>query len=378
MKKNTIYIDFCDFRSVLDKNDNFIINTLRKYYHPVVTPDADFLFHSHFGLEHLSRPDCVRVFISIENVAPDFNVDDYAISSVNMSFGPRHLYLPTCFSLYCGFDANPVCTDFPALPPISREMASRRFCNYIYSHAGEVVKHGPGAKLRKQVCLALTDYLKVDCPGRSLHNMDAPELEPTTSSVYWNSTKWEFIRKYKFTIAIDSCSTHGYVTEKLTDAFIGNSVPIYWGNEGATAPFPKEAVINVADFATLDDLVAHVRRVNEDDELYLSMLAANPLRNGMNFDRQAEFEQFLCSIIEHGTRPYDKDAWHFSDANNLIAITEASSCADVWLKARLYGLVKHCCFGALKDRVMKSERINNYLYKVRKRMKLKGASSSKK
>ncbi len=368
MDKKTVLIDFCDFRRPFDKNDNFIINALRKHYKPIVTSDANFLFHSHFGLTHLKRPECVRIFTSIENVVPDFNIDDYAISSINLDFGHRHLYMPTCFSLYCGFDNNPHCSVFPVLPPLSEQMALRRFCNYIYSHGGEVIKHGPGASLRKRLCQALMAYRRVDCPGRSLHNMDDPDLQPTTPLEYWNSSKWTFISKYKFTIAFDSSSTRGYITEKLTDAFIGNSLPIYWGNEGSVAPFPANAVINAADFSSIDSLVEYIRKVDQDDNLYLSKLAANPLRNGMTFDRHDDFERFLCSIIERGTVPLDKDSWHFSDIYRLVSITEASGTLDVWLKAQFYRFAKHLCFGTLKQRIAKAEQINCYIHKNLKLM----------
>ena len=43
--------------------------------------------------------------------------------------------------------------------------------------------------------------------------------------------KLKIISNHKFNIAFENSSYPGYVTEKITDAFIANTIPIYWGDK---------------------------------------------------------------------------------------------------------------------------------------------------
>ena len=56
--------------------------------------DADFLFFSVFGHEHLAHPDTVKVAFSGENGAPEFSVCEYAMGFDPIVFGDRYLRLP--------------------------------------------------------------------------------------------------------------------------------------------------------------------------------------------------------------------------------------------------------------------------------------------
>lgn len=46
------------------------------------------------------------------------------------------------------------------------------------------------------------------------------------------------MRRYKFTIAFENQSYPGYVTEKIADALMAGTVPIYWG----ARMFPKNLI----------------------------------------------------------------------------------------------------------------------------------------
>lgn len=234
----------------------------------------------------------IKIFVSGENIFPNFNLCDYAVSCIDFSHGDRYLHLPPCYY----YDSSEL-EDIP-LPPLQADMAQRRFCSFIYSMAS----HDTGAVLRQEFCSKLMqNYKHVDCPGAVLHNMDATELSQRNSG-NWCETKIKFLSKYKFNIAFENSSTKGYITEKLTDAFKANVVPIYWGSEGQVAPFPKEAMICANDYPDLDALIARIKEVDENDEEYMRILAANPLRHGTTLNRLTELSDFFSSIIEHGTK----------------------------------------------------------------------------
>lgn len=334
MAKPTLNIAFADFWSGFNPQDNFITAALREHYELVLNEQhPDFLFFSNFGLRHLRYTDCVKIFYTGENLVPDFNQCDYALSACRMDFDGRNLYLPPCLI---------TCTAAPALPPVTPEMAHRPFCSFIYSQDSV----GEGSRRRKEFCRKLMDtYTRVDCPGRVLHNTDAPELAARGDVDNWNSSKIRYLGKFKFNIAFENSNAPGYITEKLSDCFLGNTVPIYRGSGGNPAPFPKEAMICADDYADDAALIARIKEVNENDELYLSLLAANPFRHGMSTDTRKLLADYLLPVLAKGNKPFDKDVWHFGDAARLSRMGQAAAPAALRLR-----YLWACLTGAPKER----------------------------
>lgn len=346
MEKPIIKIAYVDFFSAFDPERNVLADALREHFTPVIDEaHPDFLFHSCYGVRHLGYRDCVKIFQCEENLAPDLNQSDYAISSCRMECGGRNLYMPACFSVYRGGTSA-------ELPPVERGMARREFCSFIYSHA----KVGEGSVRRKEFCERLMrNYAHVACPGAVLHNMDAPELAARSDGANWNASKIRFLSRYKFNIAFENSNADGYITEKLTDCFLGNTVPIYYGAAGTPVPFPREAMIYANDYADEDALLARIREVNENDELYLAMLAANPLRHGMDFSPKRAIADYLESIIRRGNKPFEKDAWEFGDAARLHRLARGASPFALRLRYLLACLTgadrqrRHALKNALRD-----------------------------
>lgn len=188
-------------------------------------------------------------------------------------------------------------------------MEHRKFCSFIYSQQN----NGEGAILRRDFCRRLMKYAGIDCPGKGLHNMDREELTRRHADD-WHASKIRFLGQYKFNIAFENCNSHGYITEKLTDAFLANTIPIYWGSEGDLAPFPKDAVVLAQDYPDEESLVARIREINENDAEYLRILSANPFRNGFRIDKWEEFSNFLLSIAARSRkRPAQADPIGHSD-----------------------------------------------------------------
>ena len=55
--------------------------------------------------------------------------------------------------------------------------------------------------------------------------------------------KWEGLKDYRFTVAIENRSKDDYWTEKLADALLSYCVPFYWGAPNVTKYFPQESFI---------------------------------------------------------------------------------------------------------------------------------------
>lgn len=289
--------------------------------------DPDFLFCNTFSWRHFRYKRAVKIAYYEENIYPDFNEFDYAISCVNGIEHGRNLWLPLSF-LFA--DSTSVSQEVPA------NAAQRPFCSFIYSQDDS----GAYAPIRRDFCRALMEqYAHVDCPGRILHNVEAPELSARNAAGRWHDSKVAYLSKFKFNIAFENSNVPGYMTEKLIDPFAADTVPIYCGSFGKVAPFPKEAMICANDYPDFESLIARIREVNENDELYLEMLAKNPFRNGFKGEFKRRLAEFLLPIVEKGPHRVDKDAARQSDA---LRVQRVLTCGDGILRC-LYILIRMKC-----------------------------------
>ena len=59
---------------------------------------------------------------------------------------------------------------------------------------------------------------------------------------------------------------------EIVEAFAAGTIPIYWGDPRAAEDFNENAFVNCHNYETLDDIVARVKEIDENDKLCLSML----------------------------------------------------------------------------------------------------------
>ena len=252
MKK--IKIAFTDFWDVFDPEENFITDALKKHFEVEISPDPDFVFCSIFGRKHL-KYDCAKIFYTGENIAPDFNLVDYALGFPEMDFYDRYLRFPH-YILYPR--ACSMAVKKPDMP--DEQLLSRKFCNYVISNA-------VSAGERIIMIDKLQKYKELGSGGRFRNNVGGPVAD-----------KIDFAKDYKFSIAFENSGSRGYTTEKIMEAFASATVPIYWGNPDIAKEFNPDSFINCHDFESFDDVVDYVRKVDGDDDLYLSMVKAPIVR----------------------------------------------------------------------------------------------------
>ena len=102
---------------------------------------------------------------------------------------------------------------------------------------------------------------------------------PTGSDPGWTrtgaATKIDYLRDFRFTLAAENGAHPGYTTEKIVDAFLAGSVPIYWGDPLVDRDFNPAVFVNFADHATVSRTVEAVLDV-EADPAALARLRAEP------------------------------------------------------------------------------------------------------
>ncbi len=199
--KKLIKIKFVDFNEGATAV-KVLLQHLQDHYEVELSDSPDWLFYSVFGQEHLAYNDCVKIFFTGENQAPDFNLCDYAIGFEHLQFGDRYMRLPL-WMIYPD-DVQQMQAKHTG-PDIS---AKTDFCSFVYSNSN-------AAPARQQFYDALSAYKHINSGGKYLNNVGGPVKD-----------KLAFQSTHKFAIAFENTSHCGYTTEKLVQAFAAQTVPI--------------------------------------------------------------------------------------------------------------------------------------------------------
>ncbi len=92
---------------------------------------------------------------------------------------------------------------------------------------------------RALVVEEISKHLKVHCYGSSWQNFVTKKNENGNHNLIFESTESRFLdtdktidyyNKHMFTIILENCNATGYVSEKIYDAWMVSSIPIYYGN----------------------------------------------------------------------------------------------------------------------------------------------------
>jgi hypothetical protein len=282
----------------------------------ILSDDPQIVFYGCCGTEFLSYPQSVKVYLANEPVIPNFNDCDYAIGTMDLSFGERYFRQPPLTN----YGEYPYWEEINEPRVIPKDAERRKFCNFIYANA----KGGRGTELRIQFCRQLSKYKSVDCPGQVLNNMTdgledryrGGKLRSSKDfNMNWAREKLAFIEGYKFTIAFENTSLPGFTTEKLIHPLLARSVPIYWGNPQVTEYFNPRAFINCADYdGDFERVIHRIIELDQDREQYLDMLRQPPLRADFPFDWETELASFLSKNVERGCVPLEKNPIGFANA----------------------------------------------------------------
>lgn len=80
------------------------------------------------------------------------------------------------------------------------------------------------------------------------------------------ATKLETLSRYRFTYCYENArDITGYLTEKLFDALMAGSIPIYWGDPDVQQRVPFDCWIDRRQFASTAEVHEHLRAISADD-----------------------------------------------------------------------------------------------------------------
>jgi len=257
-----------------------ILPYIEERYEFELTTDygADYVFHSCMGYDVLKYSG-IRIFVTGENVSPNFNISDYAMAFDKMDFGDRYCWLPSIV-LRRNTYANLAAPRRAATEVITEKSG---FCAYVMSNTKN------SATERTRIFDLLSNYKPVHSGGKWRNNVGGPVAD-----------KIAFQSKYKFVIAFENSSSPGYLTEKFSEAALSNAIPIYWGDPDIGKIFNEKAFINCHNFDSLESVLEQVKLIDSNEELYLQMLSEDwfPQQEAPEDLGSDKFIQFLSHIFD--------------------------------------------------------------------------------
>jgi alpha(1,3/1,4) fucosyltransferase len=76
------------------------------------------------------------------------------------------------------------------------------------------------------------------------------------------NVKLDVLSKYTFSVCFENCRIEGYITEKIFDCFYAGCIPLYWGAPDVSNFIPKECLINVDDFGSLNEAIIFTQQLS--------------------------------------------------------------------------------------------------------------------
>ena len=261
---------------------------LSKYYQIEVCENAekaDYIICSCFApyYEYCKYPQ-VRIMFCGEPYIPDFNLIDYSICEYPVKLFDRNFYYPGCIDYKKHF--LKLTTE---RKPYGSDLLNRKqyFANFISSH--ESVD-----SIRGDFFKELSKYKRIESAGTYLNNM-----ENNWRVSFADESKTDFQKKCKFSLCFESAKHQGFVTEKITDAFYAETIPVYFGSEQVFEFFNKDAFIYCRDRDDFDRVIRQILELDSNDDKYIEMINQPILNPKFNVEKHfSDYERFLKHIFE--------------------------------------------------------------------------------
>ena len=251
-------VEFRDFWSGFDTRNNVFSNLFAELGDiEVVDSGGDLCLYSCFGASHRTFEGC-KVFVTGENRRPDFTNADFCIGFDHVA-DDRYLRYP----LWAWYG--------PAsqlLHPYGENITDQQteFCAFVVSN--------PESPIRNQIFKELSRHRHVNSAGRLFTN---DSLDGESRLGARSGSAVSYMQRFQFTIAAENTAFPGYTTEKLMQAFVAGSIPIYWGDPLVDYDFDPRSFVNFDDYGSVNGLVQAVLELAENPAAMDSMRAIAPM-----------------------------------------------------------------------------------------------------
>lgn len=167
----------------------------------------------------------------------------------------------------------------------------KKFCAFVVTN--------PCNPVRNDAFHWLSKYKRVDSAGRLFNNI-GDAIFAGLGGGGGELKKHEFLKQYKFCLAYENSSSQGYTTEKLLHAKVAGCIPIYWGDPKVERDFDTKGFIDARNIKTQEELIAAIKRIDENPSLYLQMFATPALDDYKRDLVRRTLGQIAFQLLKHG------------------------------------------------------------------------------
>jgi alpha(1,3/1,4) fucosyltransferase len=268
--------------------ENFISVILPKHFNVIIdNKNPDVLFHSIFGgMSQTPKYKCKKILLLGENYRPEKFGSNYSISFEPQSETNYRLPLWQIYLML-----KPELKELLYNKVQFEESEFKRFCSFVVSN--------PSNFIRNSVFSSLGAYRQVHSYGKYMTNN--LELQKYTENRYWRDGKLEYFNNvpHKFNIAFENTPSRWYITEKIMDAFLVGSIPIYNGANKIGEEFNEKAFINANKLQGWN-LIEKVKELDSNwdkfIEVYNEPVFTDEQKKKLE-DNLSGFEDWLTKII---------------------------------------------------------------------------------
>jgi len=263
---------------VTNKEETLYVKAIRKNYNIEWTNKPDYLLCGHFGYE-FSKYDCVKIFIPWEQIHPNLNAYDYAIVMITPYPNSKRI-----------FNAH-MCLNNIKMKESYDNIFTRDKFSYDdllqkQGFCSQLISNSYANPMRFDFFNRFATYKQIASGGKILNNIGGPVDD-----------KIEFIKKYKFTFAIENF--RGARSEKLPEAFGAHTIPIYWGDPDIGDEYNTKAFVNFHDYGSIEKVLERVVEIDNNDALYLQMMHEPAFLHPKTYEEHFnDLANFFVSIFE--------------------------------------------------------------------------------
>ena len=159
------------------------------------------------------------------------------------------------------------------------------------------IKHCRGSvEWRTNYLRELMEYIHVDQWGTCLKNTPGDFWK--TRKTDYEQTKLDFLKQnpYKFLVTFENYVEPDYISEKIYDAYLSRTIPIYYGHRTVFDLVPANTSLIYANDYSPKELAKLIEQIANNDTLYSQYFANWDLNKMRKLHQQYCVEHFICRI----------------------------------------------------------------------------------
>ena len=282
-KGKIILVDCVDFI----KNNKWCIGYLKEifknknYLFKLDSNNPDYVIYDVFGCEHTQPKfnNSIKIAYYSENIIPDFNEADYALSQAHLTYFDRYFKYPSFIwrlNILRNYNIEKIRKEVLNSP------IRTKFCAAVISNNRSY------AYFRINFIKILNNYKKVDTGGLSFNNINGKV-----------DNKIEFLSSYKFSIAMENSEGDGYISEKIIESLLSGTIPIYYGDYMIDEFINPNVYILIKGEKDIPKKIEYIKKIDSDDILYKFILKEKVfLYNNIENIVEEEKKKFFYNIFE--------------------------------------------------------------------------------